>query len=73
MSRIGKMPVELPQGVDAKHHDGRLVVKGPNGELSLDVHPEMSVAVDDGEIRVERPTRSSAWGIGPTRRGRGSP
>lgn len=56
MSRIGKMPVELPKGVDAKHHDGTLVVKGPKGELSLDVHPEMSVVVDDGEVRVERPS-----------------
>ena len=50
------MPVELPKGVDAKHQDGTLTVKGPKGELSLDVHPEMSVVVDEGEVRVERPS-----------------
>lgn len=50
------MPVELPKGVDAKHQDGTLTVKGPKGELTLNVHPEMSVVVDEGEVRVERPS-----------------
>ncbi len=56
MSRIGKMPVELPKGVEARVDGGTLHVKGPKGELSLGVNPEMSVAVEDGEVRVSRPS-----------------
>lgn len=56
MSRIGKMPVPLPKGVEAKLDGQHLTVKGPKGELELDVVPEMSVKIDDGEIVVERPS-----------------
>jgi len=56
MSRIGKLPVAVPKGVDARAAEGTLTVKGPKGELSLAYHPEMKVVVDDGEIRVERPS-----------------
>ena len=56
MSRIGKMPVELPKGVDAKLQEETLTVKGPKGELTLSVHPEMEVAVEESEIRVQRPS-----------------
>lgn len=56
MSRIGKLPVELPKGVEVKQGGGTLTVKGPKGELSLTFHPEMSVAVDEGLLRVERPS-----------------
>jgi large subunit ribosomal protein L6 len=56
MSRIGKLPVAIPKGVDARDAGGTLTVKGPKGELSLAYHTEMKVTVDDGEIRVERPT-----------------
>ena len=56
MSRIGKMPVPILKGVGIKQADKTLSVKGPKGELSLDVHPDMKVVVDDDEIRVERPS-----------------
>ncbi len=56
MSRIGKMPVAVPEGIDVKLVDRRVTVKGPRGELSLEVHPAMKVTVADGEIRVERPS-----------------
>jgi large subunit ribosomal protein L6 len=56
MSRIGKLPVDVPKGVEVKATDGRVTVKGPRGELTLDVHPEMKVVVDEGQIRVERPS-----------------
>ena len=56
MSRIGKLPVAVPAGVDAREAAGTLTVKGPKGELSLAYHPEMKLTVDDGEIRVERPS-----------------
>ena len=50
------MPVAIPKGVDVKLAGGTVMVKGPKGELGLDVHPTMKVTVDDGEIRVERPS-----------------
>ncbi len=56
MSRIGKMPVPILKGVTVEHKNGALKVKGPKGELSIDVHPDMKVVVDDAEIRVERST-----------------
>ena len=56
MSRIGKLPVSVPKGVDVKYDGGALVVKGPKGELKLDVHPDMKIVVDGDEIRVERPS-----------------
>jgi len=56
MSRIGKLPVSVPKGVDVKYGAGALVVKGPLGELTLNVHPDMKIVVDEGEIRVERPS-----------------
>jgi len=59
MSRIGKKPVSIPKGVQAALSDGTLRVKGPKGELSLPVHPELSVAVREGEVVVERPSDSA--------------
>ena len=56
MSRIGKLPVSVPKGVDVKYDGAMLAVKGPKGELKLNVHPDMKVVVDEGEIRVERPS-----------------
>ncbi len=56
MSRIGKQPVVVPSGVQVTREGQTLRVKGSRGELSLDVHPEMVVEVDDGEIRVVRPS-----------------
>ncbi|MDH5589001.1 MAG: 50S ribosomal protein L6 [Gemmatimonadota bacterium] len=56
MSRIGKLPVAVPKGVDVKLDGTNLTVKGPNGELAMDVHPEMHLTVEDGEMRVERPS-----------------
>lgn len=56
MSRIGRMPVSIAKGVEVKQQNGTLSVKGPKGELKLAVHPDMSVSIDDGEIRVERPS-----------------
>jgi large subunit ribosomal protein L6 len=54
MSRIGRQPVPILKGVQVTQANGTLKVKGPKGELSLDVHPLMKVVVDDAEVRVER-------------------
>lgn len=56
MSRIGKLPVDVPKGVEVKAAGGTVTVKGPKGELTLNVHPEMKVMVDEGQVRVERPS-----------------
>ncbi len=59
MSRIGKQPVLLPDRVEAGLENGVLRVKGPNGELTLDVNPEMTVRVEDDRVVVERPSDSA--------------
>ena len=56
MSRIGKRPVPLPKGVTASI-DGRTVtVKGPKGEISRTVHPDLSIALEDQAVAVKRPS-----------------
>ena len=56
MSRIGKLPIAVPDGVDVDLKGTHMVVKGTRGELDLDSTPQMKVAVDDGVITVTRPT-----------------
>lgn len=56
MSRIGKLPVTIPSGVNVRLEGQTLSVKGPRGELSLDLHPDMIVEVEGGELQVKRPT-----------------
>jgi large subunit ribosomal protein L6 len=56
MSRIGRLPIAIPAGVDVTI-DGRTVtVKGPKGELSRELHPDIAVSREDGSIVVTRPT-----------------
>ncbi len=50
------MPVEVPKGVDARMSGSALEVKGSKGTLTLNVHPAMTVKVEDGSITVERPS-----------------
>lgn len=56
MSRIGNKPVEIPDGVEVAIEPGRVTVKGPKGELTQDVSPDMTVELDDGVVTVARPT-----------------
>ena len=56
MSRIGKMPVSLPKGVEATKAEGTLSVKGPKGSLTMKVHPDMKIVIEEDELRVERPS-----------------
>lgn len=53
MSRIGKMPIAIPSGVDVKISDGLVSVKGPKGELSQKVDPSIIVKIDNGHITFE--------------------
>lgn len=54
MSRIGKLPIPVPQGVTASLKGNLLTVKGPLGELSQDFRSEVSVEVENNEIVVKR-------------------
>ncbi len=59
MSRIGKAPISLPEGVEVKvSADNVVSVKGKLGELSQQVNADMKVSVNDGELTVERPSDS---------------
>jgi len=56
MSRIGKLPITLPKGVDVAVNKNNITVKGPKGELKRTIDPEITVAVDNGVVTVSRPT-----------------
>jgi large subunit ribosomal protein L6 len=56
MSRIGRLPVPVPSGVDVTIDGRRLTVKGPKGTLTRELHPDMSVSRQDDTIVVTRPT-----------------
>ena len=57
MSRIGKLPVSLPTGVSVELTDGNVLkVKGPLGEMTQKVDPDIKVTVEDNQIKFERPT-----------------
>ena len=56
MSRIGRKPIEVPEGVTVDVGSGVVSVKGPKGELSQTVSPDMRIAQEDGTLTVARPT-----------------
>ncbi|MBE6012223.1 50S ribosomal protein L6 [Anaeropeptidivorans aminofermentans] len=57
MSRIGRMPVAIPAGVDVKLEAGNLLtVKGPKGTLQRKLVDDMNIAIEDGHIVVTRPS-----------------
>jgi large subunit ribosomal protein L6 len=59
MSRIGKLPIEIPSGVQVSVNEENLViVKGPLGELSQKIDPEIEVAIDDNKINFQRTSES---------------
>jgi len=56
MSRVGKMPIPLPQGVEVRIDGARVTVKGAKGELSRELNSEMRVEQKDGQLIVTRPS-----------------
>ena len=56
MSRIGRQPITVPDGVDVQIAAGQVTVKGPKGELAQDLVSDMKVELADGTVTVERPT-----------------
>ena len=57
MSRIGKLPIEIPAGVEVKIGEGNhITVKGPKGTLERKLADDMNIAMENGQITVTRPS-----------------
>jgi large subunit ribosomal protein L6 len=56
VSRIGRKPIEVPDGVDVQLSPGHVTVKGPKGELDQDLSGEMKVELAEKTLTVDRPT-----------------
>jgi len=60
MSRIGRLPITVPSGVDVTIDGRHVTVTGPRGSLSRALHPDMTVSREDGTLVVTRPTEQKA-------------
>jgi len=58
LSRIGKMPIPIPQGTEVEIEGNRVTAKGPKGELTQEFHPDMIIGVEEGSLVVKRPSDS---------------
>ncbi|MEA3375475.1 MAG: 50S ribosomal protein L6 [Chloroflexota bacterium] len=56
MSRVGRMPIPLPEGVRVEIEGNRVTLTGPRGTLTREFHPDMEIIREDTELRVSRPT-----------------
>ncbi|MCH4156054.1 MAG: 50S ribosomal protein L6 [Muribaculaceae bacterium] len=56
MSRIGKLPIVIPQGVNVTVKDNVVTVKGPKGELTQAINPDLTIEQKDGKLTVSRPS-----------------
>ncbi len=56
MSRIGKAPIEIPTGVTIQVKDNVVTVKGPKGELSQDINPDIHVEIEGSKVELTRPS-----------------
>jgi large subunit ribosomal protein L6 len=56
MSRIGRLPIPVPSGVDVTIDGRTLTVKGPKGSLTRELHPDITVSREDDQLVVTRPT-----------------
>ena len=68
MSRLGKLPIELPEGTQAKIEDGFVVVKGAKGELKEKLNQSIKVNISDKEIKVhvanpDNKKERALWGL----------
>ena len=56
MSRVGRMPIEIPAGVTVSQNENTLTVKGAKGDLTRTFHPDINIAVEENVITVTRPS-----------------
>lgn len=68
MSRVAKNPVDLPSSVEVKMSGRHIQVKGPKGELSLNLHPTVDMVHEDNQIRLAASTGDSAMAMAGTMR-----
>jgi large subunit ribosomal protein L6 len=70
MSKIGKQPIKIPEGVDVKISGQAVKVKGPKGELSLKLEREIEPQIEDGKVVVKPVSKSrkarQLWGLSRT-------
>jgi len=52
MSKIGKKPILIPEGVEVKLEGNTIYVKGPKGDFSLEIRPEIGIKIENGQIEV---------------------
>ena len=67
MSRVAKAPVAVAKGVDVKIDGQHVTVKGSKGTLELDVHPSVSVSLEEGSLSVA-PSNDANWAMAGTMR-----
>ncbi|KGX89344.1 50S ribosomal protein L6 [Pontibacillus marinus] len=60
MSRVGLKLLEIPEGVEINIDGETVTVKGPKGELTRNIHPDMTVKIEDNVLTVERPSDKKA-------------
>lgn len=58
MSRVGKAPIQIPSGVTVTVANSVVTAKGPKGEVSQAISPDMTVSIEDGVLTVNRPSES---------------
>lgn len=58
MSRIGKLPISIPENVEVSLKDNNMTCKGPKGELSRYLDPQMEIKIENNKITVNRPSDS---------------
>ncbi len=56
MSRVGRLPVEVPSGVEVTIVESHVKIKGPKGEMEFDFSPEIEISFADGQVTVKRPS-----------------
>jgi large subunit ribosomal protein L6 len=67
MSRIAKQPIAIPSGVDVKLHGQHLAAKGPNGEMTMDIHSDVNVQKKDNYLQVVLEKSNNVAMAGTTR------
>ncbi|MFQ5751401.1 MAG: 50S ribosomal protein L6 [bacterium] len=61
MSRVGRKPIDLPEGVEVKINKNAVLVNGPKGNLSREINPKIKVTIKDSQLIVARPNDSKLY------------
>ena len=56
MSRVGRLPVEVPSGVDVKIDGSHVKIKGPKGEMEFSFSPDIAIVLEEGLVNITRPS-----------------